>query len=131
MLFLTESFRGHYYFRENCTAESQGLAFLKFANFICETGKTASELLVPLRKYYPTGEINSEVKDPKNAMLKIRKKYYDANMLEFDGLTIEYDDLWFNVRPANTEPLLRLNLEASTKTNMEKKRDEFLHLIRN
>ena len=121
---------GHYYFRENFTAESQALAFLKFANFICETGKTASELLAPLRKYYATGEINSEVNDVKNILNKIKQKYSDGKMLELDGLTVEYDDWWFNVRSSNTEPLLRLNLEASTKSDMEEKRNELLALIR-
>ncbi len=121
---------GHYYFRENFTAESQALAFLKFANFICETGKTASELLRPLRKYYATGEINSEVKDVKSVLNKIRQKYSDGKIVELDGLTVEYDDWWFNVRSSNTEPLLRLNLEASTKADMEQKRNELLAVIR-
>lgn len=121
---------GHYYFRENFVAESQALAFLKFANLICETGKTASELIAPLRKYYATGEINSEVKNIKSIMNKIKQKYSDGKILELDGLTVEYDDWWFNVRTSNTEPLLRLNLEASTKANMEKKRNELLSLIR-
>lgn len=121
---------GHYYFRENFTCESQALAFLKFANFICETGKTASELLAPLRKYYATGEINSEVKDVKNVLNKIKQKYSDGKILELDGLTVEYDNWWFNVRSSNTESLLRLNLEASTKSDMEEKRCELLELIR-
>jgi phosphomannomutase len=121
---------GHYYFRENFVAESQALAFLKFANLICTTGKTASELIAPLEKYYSAGEINSEVKDVKNVLNKLKQKYSDGKILELDGLSVEYDDWWFNVRPSNTEPLLRLNLEASTKTKMEEKRDELLALIR-
>lgn len=121
---------GHYYFRENFMAESQALAFLKFANLICSTRGKASELITPLKKYYATGEINSEVKDVKTVLAKIRQKYSDGKMLELDGLTVEYGSWWFNVRSSNTEPLLRLNLEASTRADMEKKRDELLQLIR-
>lgn len=121
---------GHYYFKENFTAESQALAFLKFANLICQSGKSSAKLVEPLRKYYATGEINSEVKDPKGVIEILRHKHLDGKILELDGLTVEYDDWWFNARTSNTEPLLRLNLEADTKEKMIKKRDNLLKLIR-
>ena len=121
---------GHYYFKENFTAESQALAFLKFGNLISQSGKSSAQLVKPLRKYFATGEINSEVKDPKGVIEVLRNRHIDGKILELDGLTVEYDDWWFNARTSNTEPLLRLNLEADTQEKMVKKRDEILNLIR-
>ncbi len=121
---------GHYYFRENYTAESQGLAFIKLAKLICKTGKKVSELVAPLRKYFASGEINSKVADAPAVLAKIKAKYADGRMFELDGISVEYNDWWFNVRSSNTEPLLRLIVEAKTRAGMETKRDELLALIR-
>ena len=121
---------GHYYFRENYTAESQGLAFIKLANLICKTGRKVSELVAPLRKYFASGEINSKVADVPAILAKIKAKYSDGHMFELDGISVEYSDWWFNVRSSNTEPLLRLIVESKTKAQMEAKRDELLALIR-
>ncbi|MHB9137939.1 MAG: phosphomannomutase/phosphoglucomutase [Victivallaceae bacterium] len=121
---------GHYYFRENYTAESQGLAFIKLANLICKTGKKVSDLVAPLRKYFASGEINSKVADVPSVLAKIKDKYSDGRMFELDGISVEYSDWWFNVRSSNTEPLLRLIVESKTKVQMEAKRDELLALIR-
>jgi phosphomannomutase len=121
---------GHYYFKENYTAESQGLAFIKLANLICKTGKPVSELVAPLRKYFSSGEINSKVNDVPAILNKIKTKYANGNMFELDGISVEYDDWWFNVRSSNTEPLMRLIVEARTKAIMEARRDELLALIR-
>ncbi|MCI7643211.1 MAG: phosphomannomutase/phosphoglucomutase [Lentisphaeria bacterium] len=121
---------GHYYFKENFTAESQGLAMIKFANLICKSGKSASELVAPLRKYFASGEINSKVEDVKPILAAIKAKYTDGKMFELDGISVEYDNWWFNVRSSNTEPLLRLIVEADTRELMEVKRDELLKLIR-
>ena len=121
---------GHYYFKENFTAESQGLAFVKFANLICKSGKTSSELVAPLRKYAFSGEINSKVLDPKNVLAELKEKYSDGNQFELDGLSVEYKNWWFNVRSSNTEPLLRLIVEADDQAQMESKRDEILAIIR-
>ena len=121
---------GHYYFKENYTAESQGLAFMKLANLICKTGKKVSDLVAPLRKYFASGEINSKVADAPSVLAKIKAKYADGHMFELDGISVEYNDWWFNVRSSNTEPLLRLIVEAKTKARMEEKRDELLALIR-
>lgn len=121
---------GHYYFRENYTAESQGLAFIKLANLICKTGKKVSDLVAPLRKYFASGEINSKVADVPSILAKIKAKYSDGRMFELDGISVEYSDWWFNVRSSNTEPLLRLIVESKTKAQMEAKRDELLALIR-
>ncbi|HJO95053.1 MAG TPA: phosphomannomutase/phosphoglucomutase [Victivallales bacterium] len=121
---------GHYYFKDNYTAESQALAFLILGNLICKSGKTASELVAPLRKYYASGEINSTVKDVSNVLSVIKDEYSDGKMFELDGLSVEFDDWWFNVRSSNTEPLLRLNVEAKTEEKMIDKRDELLKIIR-
>ena len=121
---------GHYYFKENFTAESQGLAFVKFANLICKSGKTSSELVAPLRKYAFSGEINSKVADTQTVLTKLKSEYADGNQFELDGLSVEYPTWWFNVRASNTEPLLRLIVEADTEELMEEKRDAILAVIR-
>ena len=121
---------GHYYFKQNFTAESQGLALIMLANLVCKTGKKVSELVQPLRKYFSSGEINSKVADVSPILAEIRKRYADGNMFELDGVSSEYANWWFNVRASNTEPLLRLIVEADTRELMEEKRDELLALIR-
>ncbi|MCK5843351.1 MAG: phosphomannomutase/phosphoglucomutase, partial [Victivallales bacterium] len=88
---------GHYYFKENYTTESQGLAFIMFANLIAKSGKTASELLAPLRKYSASGEINSKVADADVILQTLKAKYTDGRMFELDGISVEYDNWWFNV----------------------------------
>ena len=122
---------GHYYFKENNVAECQGLAFLKLGNLVCKTNKTVGELVKPLRKYFASGEINSKVDDVDSVVKRIKAKYSDAkNKFELDGYSFEYEDWWFNMRCSNTEPLLRLNLEAKTEEKMKEKRDEILAIIR-
>jgi len=121
---------GHYYFKENFSAESQGLAFVKFANLICKSGKTSSELVAPLRKYAFSGEINSKVIDSDAILAELKEKYADGKQFELDGLSVEYPSWWFNVRSSNTEPLLRLIVEADEQSQMESKRDEILAIIR-
>ncbi|MBR1951819.1 MAG: phosphomannomutase/phosphoglucomutase [Lentisphaeria bacterium] len=121
---------GHYYFKQNFTAESQGLAMIMLANLLCKTGKKASELVAPLRKYFSSGEINSKVADVAPILDEIRSRYADGNMFELDGVSVEYSNWWFNVRASNTEPLLRLIVEADTLELMESKKDELLAIIR-
>lgn len=121
---------GHYYFRDNYTTESSAMAVIYIANVITQTGKPLSELVKPIQRYFASGEINSEVHDVKAVIDAIRRKFYDGKLLELDGITVEYADWWFNVRCSNTEPLVRLNLEARTRTMMETRRDELLTLIR-
>ena len=122
---------GHYYFRENFVAESQGLAMIKLANLICKENQKVSTMVDPLRKkYVQSGEINSKVADVPSILKAIKEKYSDGNMFELDGISVEYSNWWFNVRASNTEPLLRLIVEADTKELMEEKRDALLALIR-
>jgi len=121
---------GHYYFRDNYYTESSALAAICVANLISETGKTLSELIKPIKRYFASGEINSTVADVEAVFARLDEKYSDATKLQLDGNSYEYADWWFNVRSSNTEPLVRLNLEAKTAEQMEEKRDEVLALIR-
>jgi phosphomannomutase len=121
---------GHYYFRENYFTESSGLAALFIANLVSASDKPLSELVAPIRKYVASGEINSRVQDPQAVFDKVRAAFPEAETFELDGLSVELDDWWFNVRMSNTEPLCRLNLEAPTREKMEAKRDQVLDIIR-
>lgn len=121
---------GHYYFRENSFAESSALAVLFIANLVSQSDAPLSKLIAPLQRYYASGEINSTVADAPAILHRLRTKYADAAILELDGLSFEYPTWWFNVRCSNTEPLVRLNLEAKTKAEMEQRRDEVLALVR-
>lgn len=121
---------GHYYFRENFFTESSSMAVLRVANIISNSGKTLSELAKPIQRYFASGEINSRVSDSDAVLKAIRAKYTDGKLIELDGISVEYADWWFNVRCSNTEPLVRLNLEAKTSEMMATKRDELLALIR-
>jgi phosphomannomutase len=87
--------------------------------------------MVPLRKYHASGEINTRVSgDPRQILQKIQTAYSDGRCFDLDGVSVEYKDWWFNVRCSNTEPLVRLNVEAKTEKKMVAKRDELLALIR-
>ena len=121
---------GHYYFRENFFAESSALAVIYVANLVSASAQPLSALIAPLRRYAPSGEINSTVKEVDQVFAKLRAAYADATFTELDGLSVEYPDWWFNVRASNTEPLVRLNLEAATLADMTAKRDEVLQIIR-
>ena len=121
---------GHYYFRENFFAESSALAVIYVANLVSASAQPLSALIAPLRRYAPSGEINSTVKEVDQIFAKLRAAYADATFTELDGLSVEYPDWWFNVRTSNTEPLVRLNLEAATLADMTAKRDEVLKIIR-
>ncbi len=123
---------GHYYFKDNFTAESSAMAIVALANIISKSGKPLSELVAPLKKYYQSGEINSAVDgDPKIILAKLKDMFSaQGRMFELDGVSVEFDDWWFNVRCSNTEPLVRLNLEAKTEAVMVEKRDQILKIIR-
>ncbi len=121
---------GHYYFVENSYAEASTLVAIHLLNLMAETGRTLSELVGELRRYVHSGEINSEVEDKDAVLMRLREKYADGKQHDLDGLKVEYPDWWFNVRPSNTEPLLRLTMEADTEAHMIEKRDELLALIR-
>jgi phosphomannomutase len=123
---------GHYYFHDFYCADSGTIPALLILELLSVEGKKLSELLEPLRsKYFISGEINSEVEDQEGKMREIKERYWDGRVSELDGISVDYDDWHFNVRPSNTEPLLRLNLESVVSPeHMEEKRDEVLDLIR-
>lgn len=122
---------GHYYFRDNWYADNGMIPALVLLELLGVSGRRLSELLAPLRaRYHISGEINSRVADVGAALARIEERYRDARIHKLDGLSVDYDDWHFNVRPSNTEPLLRLNLEAATPEDMERRRDEVLELIR-
>jgi len=123
---------GHYYFRDFYCADSGTLPALLILELLSMKGKRMSELLAPYRdNYFISGEINSEVHDQDAKMKELAERYSDADIDWLDGVSVDYDDWHFNVRPSNTEPLLRLNLESLVSPDdMEAKRDEVLELIR-
>jgi phosphomannomutase len=123
---------GHYYFRDFYCADSGTLPALLILELLSVKGKRMSELLAPYREnYFISGEINSEVHDQDAKMKEIAERYSDAKIDWLDGVSVDYEDWHFNVRPSNTEPLLRLNLESLVSPDdMEQKRDDVLELIR-
>jgi phosphomannomutase len=123
---------GHYYFHDFYCADSGTIPALLILELLSVEGKKLSELLDPYRaNYFISGEINSEVEDQAGKMNEIKERYWDGRVTELDGISVDYDDWHFNVRPSNTEPLLRLNLESLVSPeHMEEKRDEVLDLIR-
>jgi phosphomannomutase len=123
---------GHYYFREFHCADSGTIPALLILELLSHEGKTMSELLERFRsRYFISGEINSEVADQHAKLEELKERYSDGREYELDGVSVEYDEWHFNVRPSNTEPLLRLNLESLVSPeDMERRRDEVLGLIR-
>jgi phosphomannomutase len=125
---------GHYYFRDNFYADNGFIPALLILELMSRKEQTLHDLLKPLnQRYFISGEINTKLKSMTEVpprLVAIAAKYADGHQYELDGLSVEYPDWHFNVRPSNTEPLLRLNLEAKTAAMMEQKRDEVLALIR-
>ena len=122
---------GHFFYNtEIGLFEMPMIIVLKLLEYLCASGKRLSEIVAPLNKYYHSGEINSVVENKDAKMREIAERFKEGKISWLDGVTIEYADFWFNVRASNTEPLLRLNLEAVTAQTMAKKRDEVLRMIR-
>ncbi len=122
---------GHYYSQGFNYADSGVVPSLFVLEMLSKTGKRMSELLAELEsRYFISGEINSEVKDPQAKVAELARRYSDGKIERLDGLSVTYPRWHFNVRPSNTEPLLRLNLEAKSRDEMERRRDEILTIIR-
>jgi len=129
-VFAAES-SGHTYYRDYWYADSGMIPAMQILGLLTQSGKKLSELVLPVMgKYFISGEINTEVADKDAVTKKLSEKYSDGKQDTLDGLTVEYADYRFNVRPSNTESLLRLNVEAKSKEVMEQKRDEILAVIR-
>jgi phosphomannomutase len=121
---------GHFYFRDNWFADSGMIALLQCLEVFSDADRPVSDVVAPLDGRSRSGEINSRVADIPKKLNDLRARYEDAHIDELDGITIAYADWWMNVRPSNTEPLLRLNVEGDTRELMERHRDEALALIR-
>ncbi len=123
---------GHFYFRDNWFADSGLIALLILLELVSDENKTLSEIIKPLDTWVRSGEMNSTVSDGKQKMQALEERFGKSaqSVDHLDGLTIDYGDWWFNVRPSNTEPLLRLNIEAKTPSLLQEKRDEVLQFIR-
>ena len=113
---------GHFYFRRNFTADSSIMTVIEALNHIRETGRTLSELVAPLERYHSTGEINFRVEDKDGMIRHLADIFSDGEIDYLDGITVQFEDWWFNVRPSNTEPYLRLVLEARSRELMDEKK---------
>ncbi len=126
---------GHYYFEENYKAEAGSLPAIYLLNLMAKSEQPISDLIKNVKRYYHSGEINSEVSDKETVLRKLKEKYADGKINELDGVKISFWDKpqgerwWFNVRPSNTEPVLRLNLEADNEKLMQTKQTELLEII--
>jgi phosphomannomutase len=123
---------GHYYFRDFSQADSGVIPFLLMLELVSKRGQPLSEILRPFReRYFITGELNTPVADVDEVLARLEQRYRnEGEISHLDGVSVDAEDWHMNVRPSNTEPLLRLNLEARTKERMEQKRDEVLAEIR-
>jgi phosphomannomutase len=112
---------GHFYFRDNYNCDSGAIAFASAATVLASQDRPLGELVAPLKRYSHSGEINFEVEDKEGKMKEVAHAFRDAEIDRLDGVTCQYEDWWLNLRPSNTEPLLRLTLEARTEPLMKEK----------
>lgn len=122
-------FSGHFYYQKHYFCEVPLFVLLKIIEAISKSEKTLSQLIRPYRRYYHSGEINFEVEDKLGKIRELKKSFGGGKILEIDGLRVDFEDWWFNVRPSNTEPLLRLVVEAKTKSLMREKTNLFSNII--
>jgi len=115
---------GHFYYRDNYYADSGMITLVQILNIVAQAEKPISELIEPLRRYHSSGEINFEVEDKQGMMEGLARRYGEGKVDYLDGVTVSFKDWWFNCRPSNTEPFLRLNIEAKTKDLLDEKFSE-------
>ncbi len=120
---------GHYYFRDHYFADSGMMAFAKVLDLLGHEGKPIDDLLAPLRRTFATGEINFHVADKEGVLKQLAATFKDGRQDWLDGITVEYEDWWFNVRASNTESLLRLNLEAATREKLDQCREHLFSML--
>jgi phosphomannomutase len=120
---------GHLYFRDNYYADSAAVAFARVLSVLSAQPKSMSQLMAPLYRYSQSGEVNFQVEDKDGKIRELAEQYKRANIDYLDGITIDNGDWWFNVRKSNTEPLLRLNLEAKSPQMMEEKLRELKRIL--
>jgi phosphomannomutase len=119
----------HYYFRDNFRADSGIIAALMVLEQLSIADVPLSELRRPFERYVASGEVNRRVADPTAVLGQVEDAFADGRRDHLDGLTVEYDDWWFNLRPSNTEPLLRLNVEAADVAGCEARTNEVLAIV--
>lgn len=120
----------HYYFSNFYITDNGDLAMFSILNLLIEEQKPFSEIVKPMMRYFHSPEINSKVADTQKKLAEIKSLYNTGKIIELDGLTVEFNDWWFNLRASQTEPYIRLNVEAKTPEMLEEKTDELLKLIR-
>ncbi len=120
---------GHFYYRDNYSTDSGLITLVHVLNILSEAQVPVSELIEPLRRYHSSGELNFEVDDKQGRMDDLTRKYSDGQTDNLDGITIRHKDWWFNCRPSNTEPLLRLNVEAKTSELLDEKMSEIQQVL--
>jgi phosphomannomutase len=121
---------GHFYFRDAGFTDNAIFAMIQMLNLLALKKTPVSRLIAPLKKYAATGEINMEAADKDGIYKALEAAFPDGRQDHLDGLSIDYDSWWFNLRASNTEPLVRLNLEAENSDEMESKKNEVLQAIR-
>lgn len=129
-VFFAGELSGHYYFRDNYYTDSAAIALMFVLSLLTHEKKPLSELISDMQKYYHSGEISRNVKDKKEVIRILRDIYSKGKISNIDGLTVEFDKWWFNLRESNTEPLIRLNLEADNEELMNEKVEELLTFIK-
>jgi len=120
---------GHFYFRDNFYADSGAIAFARVMSVLCEQSKPMSELIAPLQRYSQSGEVNFQVEDKEGKIRELADAYKNTQVDYLDGITVDAGDWWFNVRKSNTEPLLRLNLEAKSAALKQEKFAELKKIL--
>jgi phosphomannomutase len=120
---------GHFYFRDAGFTDNALMAMIQMLNLLALKRTPVSDLIAPLRKYAATGEINMEVRDKEKIYAALEKRYADGRQDHLDGLSVDYDSWWFNLRASNTEPVIRLNLEAADAAEMEARKADVLGAI--
>ena len=121
---------GHFYFRDNWFADSGLIAFLVCLELISTEGRDLHDMVADIDPYFRSGEQNSRVKSIPDKIGAVKNAYADGEQDTLDGLTVQYPNWWFNLRPSNTEPLLRLNVEADSRKLLEEKTNALLKIIR-
>jgi len=120
---------GHFYYRDNFYADSGLITLVHLLNILGTSTRPMSELIAPLRRYASSGELNFQVENKEAVMKELARKYSQGQVDDLDGLTVQFKDWWFNVRPSNTEPLLRLNVEAKTPELLQEKLAELKEFL--
>ncbi|MGB8226757.1 MAG: hypothetical protein WCE45_07860, partial [Sedimentisphaerales bacterium] len=120
---------GHFYYRDNFYADSGMITLVHMINILSQSQQPVSELIKPLRRYFASGETNFAVEDKEEMMKELRRRFSQGEADDLDGITVQFKDWWFNCRPSNTEPLLRLNVEAKTKELLEKQFAEMKSIL--